>query len=99
MIHHFALPIVLGAVLVSQNYLAAEVTRHEVDVCVYGGTASGVMAASAALGQRRTLKTMGSHRVQERSTNQNQGMGLYQQTKADQGERVGAPGEPTGKSK
>jgi arylsulfatase A-like enzyme len=46
--HHFALTIVLNALLVWQNCLAAEVTRHEVDVCVYGGTASGVMAALAA---------------------------------------------------
>ena len=45
---HFALTIVLSALLVWQNCLAAEVTRHEVDVCVYGGTASGVMAALAA---------------------------------------------------
>ena len=48
MIHHFALPIVLGAVLVSQNHLAAEETHYEADVCVYGGTASGVMASLAA---------------------------------------------------
>ena len=40
--------IVLGALLFCQNCLAAEVTHHEVDVCVYGGTASGVMAALAA---------------------------------------------------
>ena len=46
--HHLASIIVLGALLVGQNCLAAEVTRHEVDVCVYGGTASGVMAALAA---------------------------------------------------
>ena len=46
--HHLASIIVLGALLVWQNCLAAEVTRHEVDVCVYGGTASGVMAALAA---------------------------------------------------
>ena len=46
--HHFALTIVLGALLVWQNCLAAEVPRHEADVCVYGGTASGVMAALAA---------------------------------------------------
>ncbi len=40
--------IVLGALLVWQNCLAAEDARHEADVCVYGGTASGVMAALAA---------------------------------------------------
>ncbi|PHR88501.1 MAG: hypothetical protein COA78_36405 [Blastopirellula sp.] len=40
--------IVLNALLLWQNCLAVEVTRHEVDVCVYGGTASGVMAALAA---------------------------------------------------
>ena len=34
--------------LIWQNSLAAEVTRHKADVCVYGGTASGVMAALAA---------------------------------------------------
>ena len=46
--HHFALTIVLNALLVWQNCLAAEVSHHKVDVCVYGGTASGVMAALAA---------------------------------------------------
>jgi arylsulfatase A-like enzyme len=46
--HQLVVIIVLGALLVWQNCLAAEVTRHEVDVCVYGGTASGVMAALAA---------------------------------------------------
>jgi len=46
--HHLALTIVFNALLVWQNCLAAEVTRHEADVCVYGGTASGVMAALAA---------------------------------------------------
>ena len=34
--------------LIWQNSLAAEITRHKADVCVYGGTASGVMAALAA---------------------------------------------------
>ncbi len=48
-----AFTIVLNALLVWQNCLGAEVTRHDVDVCVYGGTASGgtasgVMAALAA---------------------------------------------------
>jgi len=46
--HQLVVIIVLGALLVWQNCLDAEVTRHEVDVCVYGGTASGVMAAMAA---------------------------------------------------
>jgi NADPH-dependent 2,4-dienoyl-CoA reductase/sulfur reductase-like enzyme len=46
--HHFALTIVLSALLIWQNCLAAEVSHHEADVCVYGGTASGVMAALAA---------------------------------------------------
>ncbi|PAY17998.1 hypothetical protein CKO51_18510 [Rhodopirellula sp. SM50] len=45
---HLAFTIVFSILLVWQNCLAAEVTRHEVDVCVYGGTASGVMAALAA---------------------------------------------------
>ena len=36
------------ALLTCQNGLAAEVPHHKVDVCVYGGTASGVMAALAA---------------------------------------------------
>ncbi len=43
-----AFTIVLNALLVWQNCLGAEVTRQDVDVCVYGGTASGVMAALAA---------------------------------------------------
>jgi len=46
--HHVASIIVLNALLVWQNCLAAEATHHKVDVCVYGGTASGVMAALAA---------------------------------------------------
>lgn len=46
--HHLALFIALNALLVWQNCQAGEVTRHEADVCVYGGTASGVMAALAA---------------------------------------------------
>ena len=46
--HHIAFTIVLNALLVWQNCLAAEVSHHKVDVCVYGGTASGVMAAVAA---------------------------------------------------
>ncbi|MEJ6731692.1 MAG: FAD-dependent oxidoreductase, partial [Opitutaceae bacterium] len=46
--HLVAFTIVLNALLAGQNCLAAEDTRHEADVCVYGGTASGVMAALAA---------------------------------------------------
>jgi len=41
----FAFTIVLHALLVWQNDVAADPTHHEADVCVYGGTASGVMAA------------------------------------------------------
>ena len=39
---------ILIALLTCQSGLAAEVPHHKVDVCVYGGTASGVMAALAA---------------------------------------------------
>ena len=46
--HHFAFTIDLGVLLIWQNCLSAEPAFHEVDVCVYGGTASGVMAALAA---------------------------------------------------
>ncbi len=46
--HHLASIIVLGVLLAWQNCLAAEETRYAADVCVYGGTASGVMAALAA---------------------------------------------------
>ena len=46
--HHFAFTIALGVLLTWQNCLSAEPAFHEVDVCVYGGTASGVMAALAA---------------------------------------------------
>jgi len=46
--HYLALTIFFSALLLWQNCLAAEATRHEADVCVYGGTASGVMAALAA---------------------------------------------------
>ena len=46
--HYLALTIFFNALLLWQNCLAAEATRHEADVCVYGGTASGVMAAMAA---------------------------------------------------
>tara|TARA_B100001971_G_scaffold83064_1_gene76542 strand:- start:472 stop:3717 length:3246 start_codon:yes stop_codon:yes gene_type:complete len=45
---HFVLPLVLIALLTCQSGLAAEVPHHKVDVCVCGGTASGVMAALAA---------------------------------------------------
>ena len=40
--------IVLTALPSCQIFAAAEATHHKVDVCVYGGTASGVMAALAA---------------------------------------------------
>ncbi len=40
--------IVLEALPSCQISAAAEATHHKVDVCVYGGTASGVMAALAA---------------------------------------------------
>ena len=43
--HHIALTVVLSTLLVWHNCLAAEDSHHKVDVCVYGGTASGVMAA------------------------------------------------------
>ena len=46
--HHFALTIVLFALLGSHACIAADVPCRDVDVCVYGGTASGVMAALAA---------------------------------------------------
>ena len=46
--HYFVQTIVLNTLLIWQNCQAAEVTHHEADVCVYGGTASGVMAALAA---------------------------------------------------
>jgi len=40
--------IALNVLLVCQDCLASEVAHHKVDICVYGGTASGVMAALAA---------------------------------------------------
>ena len=46
--HLPAFTILLNALLASQIGQSAEPTRHEADVCVYGGTASGVMAALAA---------------------------------------------------
>ena len=45
--HHFA-SIVFFALFGSHACIAADVPCHDVDVCVYGGTASGVMAALAA---------------------------------------------------
>ena len=45
---HFASTVVLCALFGSHTCLAADVACHDVDVCVYGGTASGVMAALAA---------------------------------------------------
>ncbi len=44
----FFIIFVTSVLLIWHSVLAAQVTRHEVDVCVYGGTASGVMAALAA---------------------------------------------------
>ena len=44
----FALTIFLNVLLVWPNCLVAEVKNYKADVCVYGGTASGVMAALAA---------------------------------------------------
>ena len=46
--HYLTLTIIFNALLVWPSCLAAEVTRQKADVCVYGGTASGVMAALAA---------------------------------------------------
>ncbi len=46
--HLLAFTIVLNTLLAWQTCLVAEPTHHEADVCVYGGTASGVMAALAA---------------------------------------------------
>jgi arylsulfatase A len=45
---HRAFSLVLIALLTCQNGQAGEGPHHKVDVCVYGGTASGVMAALAA---------------------------------------------------
>ena len=46
--YHAAFSTALAVLLASPNGTAAEPTHHEADVCVYGGTASGVMAALAA---------------------------------------------------
>ena len=46
--HLLTFAIVFHALLVWPSCQAAEPTHHEADVCVYGGTASGVMAALAA---------------------------------------------------
>ncbi|MGA0904135.1 MAG: FAD-dependent oxidoreductase, partial [Opitutales bacterium] len=40
--------IIISALLVWQSCLAEEVKTYQADICVYGGTASGVMAALAA---------------------------------------------------
>ena len=40
--------IIISVLLVWQSCLAEEVKTYQADVCVYGGTASGVMAALAA---------------------------------------------------
>ena len=44
----FALTIFLNVLLVWHGSLKAEVENYKADICVYGGTASGVMAALAA---------------------------------------------------
>ena len=38
----------LIALLIGQNCLAEKIKTYQADICVYGGTASGVMAALAA---------------------------------------------------
>ena len=43
----FALTLAFNVLFLWQTCLVAEVKRYEADVCVYGGTASGVMAALA----------------------------------------------------
>ncbi|GAG05834.1 unnamed protein product, partial [marine sediment metagenome] len=43
-----SLAVMFFALLSCLHSHAAEVTLHKADVCVYGGTASGVMAAIAA---------------------------------------------------
>ena len=40
--------VILGALLTWQTCVAAEIKNYKADICVYGGTASGVMAAVAA---------------------------------------------------
>ena len=40
--------IIISALLVWQSCLAEEIKTYQADVCIYGGTASGVMAALAA---------------------------------------------------
>ena len=52
---HHLLPAVLASLLASIHGYAAETTFHEVDICVYGGTASGVMAAVAAAKEGRAV--------------------------------------------
>lgn len=42
------LKITLSIFIISAHCLGAEPTQHQADICVYGGTASGVMAALAA---------------------------------------------------
>ena len=51
----FGLTIILNALLVWQGSLNAEVENYKADICVYGGTASGVMAALAAEKEGSTL--------------------------------------------
>ena len=43
-----ALPLFLKVLFLWQTCLVAEVKSYKADVCVYGGTASGVMAALAS---------------------------------------------------
>ena len=45
---YFVLLLILIALLACQSGLASEANHHKVDVCVYGGTGSGAMAALAA---------------------------------------------------
>ena len=45
--HSPGLKFVFSVLLFWQTCLVAEVKNYEADVCVYGGTASGVMAALA----------------------------------------------------
>ena len=44
----WGIKIIISALLVWQSCLAKDIKNYNADVCVYGGTASGVMAALAA---------------------------------------------------
>ena len=48
MVHQVVSFAVLLGLIGSCARVAADVPHHDVDICVYGGTASGVMAALAA---------------------------------------------------